>query len=274
MKNIFGKTSLVVIATALSLFVFSTTFASISVGAGLRASTTASSTRAIKLDAKLNQAKARGDNEIDRRIEALNKISTRIGEVKNISAGDKSALSAEIQTQVSALTALKSKLDADESTTTIKADIQSITKSYRIYALVLPQISIMAAADRINTVADLITGVSTKVQVRVNAAQTAGKDVTTLQTALADILAKATDAKVQSQAATSLVATLLPDNGDAGVAASNKAALVSARAKIKAGTADLEAARKDIKKIIEALKDFHLDGGVNASTTASSTISQ
>lgn len=66
--------------------------------------------------------------------------------------------------------------------------------------------------------------------------------------------AKMNDATSQAQIAQNGVISLVPDQGNATVAASNKAALVSARANIKTVAADLKAARQDIATIVSGLK--------------------
>ena len=64
---------------------------------------------------------------------------------------------------------------------------------------------------------------------------------------------KLSDATSQAQSVQS-VSSLTPDQGNATVAASNKAALVSARTNIKTATADLKAARQDVDTVMQGLK--------------------
>jgi predicted nucleic acid-binding Zn-ribbon protein len=152
------------------------------------------------------------------------------------------------------LTALKAKLDADTTSTVALSDEKTITGSYRIYALVIPQGYILSSADRVNAVSDMLSAVAIKLQARMTADQTAGKDVTALQTSLADMNAKIADAKVQASAAQTRVVSLIPDGGDKTQMSSNTAALKSARADIRVASSDLEAARKDAKSIMSSLK--------------------
>ncbi len=114
-----------------------------------------------------------------------------------------------------------------------------------------------------------MTVVGTKLQTRITAAETAGKNVTALTASLADYTAKIADAKIHADGAVSGIIALVPDQGDATVAASNKAALKAARADIKIATTDLQAARKDATSIIKAIKSFKLDASGSATTTVS-----
>lgn len=201
-----------------------------------------------------DRGRERGAKEIDRRIEGLNKLMERIGGAKHIEDGDKSSLSSELSAQIQALTALKAKIDSDTSTTTLKDDLQSITKSYRIFALVMPKGAITAAADRAKTVAGQLETLSGKLKTRLDALSASSTDVSSQLTILADMNAKIADAKVQAQAAIDGVANLQPDNGDATTQASNTAALKAARAKIQTAQQDLKTAREDARKIMGTVK--------------------
>ena len=65
-----------------------------------------------------------------------------------VSANEKTAIANEVQTEISNLTALNTKIQADTDLTTLKTDIQSITEDYRIFMLVIPQGRIEVAADK------------------------------------------------------------------------------------------------------------------------------
>lgn len=220
--------------------------------------------------AAMARMKARGDQELDRRIVSLNKLVGRVAEMKNLSPTDKAAVSTTLNAQITALTALKAKIDADTDLATLKTDVQSVTASYRIYALVIPQGTIIAAADRIVTVVSEMQSISAKLKTRITAAAAAGDDVGSLQTLLTDYDAKIADALAQAQAAVNGIVTLVPDGGDKTKQAANTAALQAARAKIVTAQHDVNAARKDGEKIRVGLRDMKSDTKtLNASTTES-----
>lgn len=197
--------------------------------------------------------KDRANREIDRRVTALNAVIARVGEMKKVSDTDKAALVAKAQDNITVLTTLKTKIQADTDLATLKTDVQSITKAYRIFMLILPQIHITAAADRMGTTADMLTTIVGQLQTRITAAQTAGHDVSAMQAKITDMQAKIADANTQYANAEHSVAGLVPDQGTQATIDSNKATLVSARAMIKAGGTDLKTARDDAKNIRTAL---------------------
>ncbi len=215
----------------------------------------ASTSRDGKEPKQMNEANAkeRASKEIETRIQSLNQFSARIAAMVRLGGADKTTLSAAITDQIAQLTALKAKIDAETGTTTLKADVESITKSQRVYLLVIPKAAITAAADRVLAIATQFDTYATKLQERITAAQTAGVDVTASAAALVDLKAKNADAKVQAQAAASAVANLAPDNGVQSVKEANTAVLKAAKAKIDAAEADLKAARADAATILKAV---------------------
>jgi len=194
-------------------------------------------------------AKGKADAAITARTTALTDLLNRVNEMTKISDTDKAALVATINTNLSNISTLKTKIDSDTDKATLKADTQSITKAYRIYALILPQTRILAAADRVAATVDILTNVEAKLATGITQAQAAGKDVTLMNSTNTDLNAKLTDATTKGQAAQSLVAGLVPDQGSATVAASNK----TARDDIKAAITDLVAAVQDSKTIRASL---------------------
>lgn len=237
---------------------------------GQMSSSTRAAARAAKIGAQLEKMAQRGEKEIDRRDNGLTKLSDRIQSMKKISDSDKSSLTATIESEISSLNALKLKIAADTDASTTRADLQSIAKSYRIFALIMPKAAIMAAADRSLELSDTMATVGTKLQTRIATAQSQGKDVAAVNTLLSDYNAKIADAKVQATAAVNEVSALVPDNGVKAVMDSNNAALKDARKKIQAAHADLVAARKDAEQITKALRAFGKPAPT-ATSTATST---
>lgn len=226
-----------------------------------------SASSSVKFTTLETRAKDRGDTEIDRRVGALNELSTRIGNMQRISDAFKQSLNSAVGAELSTLSALKTKIEGDTDSATLKSDVQSITDSYRIFALVLPQVRIVAAADRIATIFTMMGTLGSKLQARIQAAEQAGADVTALNAALGDMSTKLNDAQTQAQAAISVSAPLQPDNGDKTVMASNTAALKEARTDISTAQKDLVAARKDVDTIVKGLRSANVSASSTTQTT-------
>ena len=224
-------------------------------------STARAATRAANAAANIVKAISNANTQITARINSLNKLSTKVQAMVHLSADEKSTIAGTVSSDISSLGALETKIDSD-ATTTLKTDIQSITKGERIYMLVEPQIMILAAADRAATVGDMLTALVSKIETRLTSTPNA-----IASSLLTDLQAKVADAQTQSAAAISETASLQPDNGVASVQASNTATLKDARSKIKTAQADLKAAYQDAKQIVQAIKG-------SKSTTATTSSAQ
>lgn len=195
-------------------------------------------------EANIDRLKERANKEIDRRIASLERLLTRINEMKRMTAAQKTSLTAQVQAEIDKLEALKTKIAADTDMATLKTDVQSIVTAYRIYALFLPKIQILGAADRLQTTADMMSSHAAQLSGKIEEQQTNGQDVTEAEALLTDMNAKIADAKTQAQNAINSVTPLTPE-GFPG----NKTELQNARQMIVTGVKDLNTARQDARKI-------------------------
>ena len=223
--------------------------------------------------AKINagvKTQDRSDQEINARLASLEALASRIRQMQKLSDSEKASLQSDVQNVIDQLTALKAKIAADTDAATIKTDTQSVAKAYRVYMLVLPKVQILAAVDRINTISTNFIAVITKLQAALGQVPS-GSNTASISAALADMTAKVTEAQSQAQAASAEVISLVPDNGDKTIAASNKKALKDARTKIQAAQKDLVAAQKDAKTAAVGIKKLvkaETVPGTAATTTA------
>lgn len=207
---------------------------------------------------KVENLKQRADREIERRITSLNRLIDKINGLKKISDSQKAIFIKQIQDEITSLTNLKAKIDADTDLATLKTDVQSIVKSYRVYLLFIPKINVLVAADTLDTIADKLDALAAKLELRIN---TAGDvDVTKLKTTLDDMKAKIADIRIQAQKARDAVTSLTPE-GYPG----NKGILQEGRQYIVAGKKDVRDARQDAIIIIQGLK-----GIINTKTSTES----
>lgn len=202
----------------------------------------------VKMEKKVGTLQERANREITRRIASLKMLIGRLNNLKRISADQKATLVTQVQTEIDNLTALQAKIKADTDIETLKTDVQSIVTSYRIYALFMPKIAILAMAERLDAAVDQMTDLTTKLQTRIEAAKSAGKEVGALQSTVIAMQKKIADAKTQEQNAINVVLPLTPD-GYPG----NKSTLQDARKMLQKGHQDLVEARKDSKVIIKGL---------------------
>ncbi len=208
----------------------------------------------VRANANLETVVKRSDASIDARINALTKLKTRVNSIKRISDTEKASINGEVASEIASLHALRAKIRAQGSVEGARADEKSIAQDHRIYMLVIPQGYILGAADRINVIAEDMTALSVKINARIAAAKAGGIDTTSMEAKMSDVAVKIKAASDAGANAKAKVSGLVPDKGDATLAASNKAAIESARADIKVASENFVESRIEIKSVIQDLK--------------------
>jgi hypothetical protein len=223
--------------------------------------------KASGVKAKLNQSTMvdKADKEINKRLDDLAKIESRIGDMKNMTEAQKTELSNSIDTEKTALNSLMTKIGNDTDPTTLKGDVKSITEDNRVYALIIPQVKMNASADKAQTIINMYSALATKLQARIAEVKATGKDVTDLNNTLADLNTNLSEATSLLSSIPSGVNTLSPDKGSKTVMESNKLALKTAGQNLAKVNAYIASAKKDVKKIMSGVK------GVGASATSTTT---
>lgn len=206
----------------------------------------------VAIDTKTDNLKNRASNEITRRITSLTHVINKISAIKRLTQNQKDSLISNIQSEIESLKLLNSKIQTDTDIVTLRTDIKSIVTSYRIYLLYLPQTQIIIAADALLTTADTLTELTTKLQSRINETKSKGEDVSTLETTLAEMQAKISEAKTQANNAIDAVSILKPTDYPG-----NKPELQSARTMLQTAHKDLITAKQDAQKIVVELKKLN-----------------
>lgn len=186
----------------------------------------------------------RGNSEISRRLTTLNTLSGKITGAKKLSADDKATLSQEVTDEISGLTALKTKLDAETDVSAARTDAQGIISDYRVYALLVPKVQLVRVADDQQVAEDKLSALATKLQARVTSSSPSA-----LKSALSDMTSKVTAAQGISGTVQSKVIVLQPSDYN-----SDHSALSGYRNQLKTAQSDIQAAVSDAKTIIAGLK--------------------
>lgn len=206
---------------------------------------------ATKTSVTVEALRAFGDCEINRRFTTLTQLGSKVSGSKVLTSSDAAALTAEIGSTTSGLTALKATIDAETSIPALKADIVKIAADYRVYLLVVPQVNLVSGADFVLVAQTKFATVNTNLMARIAKAKAAGKDTTAAQ---ADLDKMNADVTAAVGLATPLPAALLPltpaqyNGGTAGPVLNNaRAALLKARDDLKDAAASAKACRDALK---------------------------
>ncbi len=129
----------------------------------------------------LNTLKTHGAAEVDRRLAMFQTVSTRLASSTQLTAVDKTTLGKLVEDQVTTLGALKSKLAAENDLTAARKDVQAIIDEYRVYGLLVAQISLVTASDRMAETNTQLMTVVTELQKKADVLKKAGKETTDVQ---------------------------------------------------------------------------------------------
>jgi len=207
------------------------------------------SAQAAANQARLARIISRGNAEINRRLATLKTLDAKIASATKLSAADAATLTATVNSDIANLTALETKLDAETTVAGAIADAQSIINSYRVYALVVPQIYLVKTADDQQVAEGKLASLSGKISSRITAAQQKGTNVTALLAALAALNSKTAAAQGISSAIESSVIGLVPSDYN-----SNHSVLSGDGNQLKTAQAAIKAAIADAQSIISQLK--------------------
>lgn len=211
----------------------------------VKPSGTAQETRKI-MSGNLTQ---RTISEIDRQISLLQALVPKVDGLTHLTPAERSTLSTQIQTEITNLQTLKSRVEGVSNEAALKTNIKSVLSSHKNFSFYIPQIRLLAAAEAMDSVANRMLETAKKIEERVQNME--DTDTTEITSLLENMKAKLNNAKAQSNAITAAVSPLESTNFPA-----NRVTLQSAQAKLKTGMTDIRSAVKDLKEILKMLKEM------------------
>lgn len=191
------------------------------------------------------------DTAVSTRLTDLQTTQTKVSGLVKLSSDQKAQYSNQITANITGLTSLKTKCDADTDLTTLRTDYQSIFTQYRVYAVFLPQIHLLVASDTMGVTTDKLSTYAASLEARV---QTAGNP-SNLVSLLTDMQHKIADAKTQYSNVESQISPLTPQNYDSNPTGTTSI-LKNARVEIQTGASDLKIAFSDGNQILQTLKSL------------------
>lgn len=217
-------------------------------GSAFATSTTTPPAKQAAIDA----LKAKCDTAISERLTEIGRLTARIGSATHL-GGDQGTLLTIFNDPsngaTAGLTALKAKIDDPNGDPNLKADCDSIYTNFRIYALRVPQVRLVVAADDETAAITRLTTTATNLQKLIDSVKDSGKDLDGAKAALADMNAKLADATSRVAGVSSSVIGYSPSDWNA-----NHGLLVPAVAKVKATRADIRAAVVDAHTVVSDLR--------------------
>jgi hypothetical protein len=191
-----------------------------------------------------------GDCEIDRRLDTITRLQSRVANAGGLTDADRTTLRSQLATDTRGLTALRGKIDGETDINALRADLGKIVTDFRIYLLMVPKTDEVIAADTELAGVARLGIVSTNLQARIDVAKAAGKDVTQAQSDLTAMNAKVVQISPLVQGIPAAVLPLTPAQYNDGSA---KPILTSSRTSLQSGRRLLVGARADARACVAAL---------------------
>lgn len=222
----------------------------------------------VNTASKTDQLKVKADKEVDRRIEALTKLSKRLESTKKLSGADKVKYTKSVSSEIKSLTELNTKIASSSDISIVRNDIKSIITSYQVFGLFVPQIQVLAAADSLQSVNEDMMALGKKIENKLIGLKATGVDTTAFEGTLKRMRDKVTNAQKHY----ALVASTVPVLTTEGFPG-NKTTLETARKALQSGRNELGSARQDVNLLLDGLKSASMSGIKKATASATPSAS-
>jgi hypothetical protein len=146
---------------------------------------------------------------IQRRLDALHRMSTRLGAAPHVTSEHRSSLLSIYATDTSGLTALNTQLQGETTCSAVRADAKAVVHDYFVFALVVPQSGLTVAADTGLYGADRLAAAEPAIRKAI-ALLPPGATRTAAQASYDDLVAQVTRASADFSGAADTVLTLTP----------------------------------------------------------------
>lgn len=199
---------------------------------------------------RLSRIKSRGDAEIARRLDALNRAIMAVSGASNLSDEARDTLNTEIGNEVAGLAALRIKLENETAVAAAASDISNMVTEYRVYALLVPKARLVRTADNQIAVEQKLSDLYAKLKKRAAQTQVSGEGISLLQTKVNELGSQIDAAKTLSNDAEAGLLPLQPTdyNTDHGI-------LSAYRDKLKTAHEHNKTAASLAKEIVKGLKN-------------------
>lgn len=207
-KKIEIKRKFIVVASLVSV-------AGFSVVGGIAHATSPSASSTANQQKELTKIQSDGAQAINARLTTLEGLNHTINGSSKLTSADKTSLSGEVTSDISGLKTLKSQLASDTTVTQATADAASIYSDYRVYALMVPKVSLVSSADYQLSNETKLTTTAQKLKGEIITDQDAGKNVAAASSTLSSMNSEIISAQAISSSVEDSVLPIMPSDWDA-----------------------------------------------------------
>ena len=235
-------------AAALALGAAGSAYAATPGATATTTASTASTGKTTAAQARLTAAKDLAASRIQGRLATLHALALAVQDSKYLAPAEQATLSTQISSDLSGLTALRTKVSAETTVAAVRSDETAMVDDYRVYLLMAPQArlteALAAETDAASTLQKVYVALSDLLP------KQSGGGTSEQKSELADLQSQiiAAQAAIGDEVAAVLAIRPGPD------ANSIESALAPARSAVKTARADLLKARDDAKALRGSLK--------------------
>jgi hypothetical protein len=206
---------------------------------------------AARVDPSVDNLKAVGLCEIDRRLETVANLQSVVDNSAVLTDAHEAALDEILSSTGAGLRALRAEIEADTTVDELKDDIKSIFEDYRVYALVTRQVWLVKADDTVDVTADRFDTAAQRLEAAIDAAEAAGKDVGDAREHLAAMVRHVAAARDAVEGDAAAVLDLTPSDWNAGDA---QPVLRAARQSVADARGHLRSALQEARQVLAEIK--------------------
>jgi len=209
---------------------------------------------------KNSTLKSQAQAEISRQVDGFGKLADVIANLKSLTSDQKTAITSQIQADITELNNLGTAIETDSSITATRVDVQTLLSKYKVYAVFMPKVYTLAALENANDVVSSLNQLAAKFSARIAQLESSGQDATNLTKALIEMQTNLEGAQDKLKIANDLLTGLVPENYPA-----NKGVIQSVQQSMADAKKSIDTVQTDAQNISTLLK--------NSKVSASSSVS-
>jgi hypothetical protein len=206
---------------------------------------------AVPANSDMANIKARGDEEMGRRLAVLNIALNYVGSTTTLSTDNRNQLSSQIGEHTTNLVMLRFELRDTTSASTAAAKATQLANYYPTYALIAPKLQIIKTADEQLAASSRLLELLEKFGGRVTAASDAKKNISAINTDIQEMAAHVSSGRASASGIVEGVLPLQPTSYD-----NDHSILSGYKDKLTSAQTHNERALELGKKIAQSLKDL------------------
>ncbi len=182
------------------------------------------------------------------RLDALSAVSAAVAAARNLTAQDRAALSAVITADQSGLASLSASVASETSLTELRETAAAMVVNFRVFALVVPEVRSVIGNDRVLAEAVALTALEPSIQTAITTERNNGRGAVTAQRVYQKLVAELSGIESSLAGTSASLLALTPQ--DAALA---QATFAKATSAVTAASAQLVAARMELREIVRIL---------------------